>query len=192
MQDPKPRVGLLYRDFRTYSTLPESTAPVRIHIDVADTGGDNLCAIAYKIINDLAYVVDVIHTTERAEETENSTAKMANRLNAELCRVESNNGGRFFGRNVEKNCRSVKNYRTTFDYYAQRQNKESRILNNASAVNNFFVMPQGWDRLFPSFNREVTRYMSVGKNKTDDGPDTLTAIYEHEEVRSENKYKRKN
>lgn len=192
MQDPKPRVGLLYREFRTYVTLPESAAKARVHVDVADTGNDNLCAVAYLPINDLAYVLDVIHTTERAEETEGSVAKMANRLNAELCRVESNNGGRFFGRNCEKICRAAKNYKTNFDYYSQRQNKESRILNNASAVNNYFVMPHGWDRLFPSFHREVTRYMAVGTNKTDDGPDTLTAIYEHEVVRADVGFKRKN
>jgi predicted phage terminase large subunit-like protein len=192
LQNPKPREGLLYKDFRTYSTLPESAAAARIHVDVADTGTDNLCAITYKVINNLAYVLDVIHTKERAEETEQGTAKMAGRHDAEKCRVESNNGGRFFGRNTEQYCRSSKNYRTRFEYYTQRKNKESRILNNASTVNNFFIMPLGWDNLFPSFNKEVTEYMSVGSNATDDGPDTLTAIYEHEVVRADGGYKRKN
>lgn len=192
LQNPKPREGLLYKDFRTYATLPESAAAARIHVDVADTGTDNLCAITYKVINNLAYVLDVIHTKERAEETEQGTAKMAGRHDAEKCRVESNNGGRFFGRNTEQYCRNSKNHRTRFEYYTQRKNKESRILNNASAVNNFFIMPQGWDSLFPSFNKEVTEYMSVGSNATDDGPDTLTAIYEHEVVRADGGYKRKN
>jgi predicted phage terminase large subunit-like protein len=192
MQNPKPREGLLYKDFRTYATLPESAAPARIHVDVADTGTDNLCAVAYKVINNLAYVLDVIHTKERAEETEQGTAKMAGRHDAEKCRVESNNGGRFFGRNTEQYCRAAKNHRTRFEYYAQRKNKESRILNNASAVNNFFIMPQGWENLFPSFYKEVTEYMSVGINATDDGPDDLTAIYEHEVVRADSGYKRKN
>jgi predicted phage terminase large subunit-like protein len=192
MQNPKPREGLLYKEFRTYATLPESAAFAKIHIDVADTGDDNLCAIAYKKINDLAYVLDVIHTKERAEQTEENAARMANQRNAELARVESNNGGRFFGRNMEKYCRAAKNHHTRFEYYAQRQNKESRILNNASRVNNYFIMPQGWESLFPSFYNEVTGYMAVGKNATDDGPDALTAIYEHEEVRAEKNYKRKN
>lgn len=192
MQNPKPREGLLYKLFKEYDTLPESAGSAKIHVDVADTGADNLCAVAYKVINNLAYVLDVIHTKERAEETEQATAKMAGRLAAELCRVESNNGGRFFGRNTEALCRSVKNYRTLFEYYTQRKNKESRILNNASSVNNFFVMPKGWDNLFPSFYNEVSGYMAIGSNDTDDGPDTLTAIYEHEVVRAEVGYKRKN
>jgi len=199
MQNPKPREGLLYKDFRTYGTLPESRTSSRIFVDVADTGDDSLCAIDYKIINDLAYVIDVIHTKERAEETEVSTAQMAGRHNSELCRVESNNGGRFFGRNVEKICRAAKNYRTRFEYFSQRKNKETRILSNASAVNNFFIavnnffiMPQGWETLWPSFYQEVSWYMAVGKNVHDDGPDTLTAIYEHETIRSKGGYKRKN
>lgn len=192
MQDPKPRVGLLYKEFKTYATLPESSSHARIHVDVADTGKDNLCAVAYKLINNLGYVIDVIHTTERAEETEQSMAKMAGRLDAELCRVESNNGGRFFGRNTEKYCRNSKNHRTRFEYYTQRKNKESRILNNASSVNNFFILPQNWETLFPSFHKEISRYTAVGTNSTDDGPDTLTAIYEHEVVRADGGYKRKN
>jgi predicted phage terminase large subunit-like protein len=192
MQNPKPREGLLYKDFKTYATLPESAAFAKIHVDVADTGDDNLCAVAYKVINNLAYLLDVIHTKERAEVTEQATAKMAGRHLAELCRVESNNGGRFFGRNTEAICRAGKNYKTLFEYYTQRKNKESRILNNASSVNNFFIMPQGWENLFPSFYNEVSGYMAVGANATDDGPDTLTAIYEHEVVRAEVGYKRKN
>jgi hypothetical protein len=63
---------------------------------------------------------------------------------------------RFFGRNCEKYCRAVKNYATNFDYYAQWKNKESRILNIASSVNNFSIMPQGWETLFPPFYKEVT------------------------------------
>lgn len=192
MQNPKPREGLLYKEFRTYGTLPENRSPSRVFVDVADTGDDSLCAIAYKLINDLAYVIDVIHTKERAEATEESTAGMAGRLDVELCRVESNNGGRFFGRNVEAICRRAKNYRTRFQYFHQRKNKETRILNNASKVNNFFIMPQGWETLFPAFYQEVSWYMAVGKNEHDDGPDTLTAIYEHETIRSKIGYGRKN
>jgi predicted phage terminase large subunit-like protein len=192
MQNPKPREGLLYKDFKTYSVLPTGAKVHRLHVDVADQGSDNLCAIDYVPINNLAYVVDVIHTKERAEETEISVAEMASRHEAELARVESNNGGRFFGRNMETQCRALKNYHTRIEYYAERQNKESRILNNASAVNNFFVMPEGWERLFPSFYKEVSGYMAVGKNAHDDGPDTLTGIYEHEVVRAGYGYKRKN
>jgi predicted phage terminase large subunit-like protein len=192
MQNPKPREGLLYKDFKTYSILPSGSKVNRLHVDVADQGSDNLCAIDYVPINNLAYVVDVIHTKERAEETEISVAEMASRHEAELARVESNGGGRFFGRNMEKQCRALQNYQTRIEYYAERQNKESRILNNASAVNNFFVMPEGWERLFPSFYKEVSGYMAVGKNAHDDGPDTLTGIYEHEVVRAGYGYKRKN
>lgn len=179
-QNPKPKEGLLYKDFRTYSALPSSHAKARLHVDVADTGDDALCAIAYKMINNLAYVLDVIHTKERAETTEINVAEMAIRQDAEQCRVESNNGGRYFGRNAEQKCRDAKQYKTRFEYYNQRQNKESRILNNASKVNNFFIMPEGWEKLFPSFYNEVAYYMAIGKNKHDDGPDCLTAIYEHE------------
>lgn len=191
MQNPAPREGMLYKPFRTYTELPP-VAATRVHVDVADTGDDSLCSIAYSIYEGLAYVRDVIHTKERAEATELLAASQCGRFPAEIARIESNNGGRFFGRNVEALCRKQANYRTRFEYYNQRQNKESRILNNAANVNNFFVMPQGWEYLFPSFYSEVSGYMAVGKNKHDDGPDNLTAIYEHEVTRAGGGWRRKN
>jgi len=192
MQNPAPREGLLYGDFRTYETLPESNSPVRSFTDVADTGADSLCTVFYKEIDNLAYVLDVIHTKKRAEETEVLVSHLIAKLQSLLNRVESNNGGRFFMRNVQAMVTKANFLRARFQAFNQRKNKESRILNNASGVNNYFIFPQNWQRLFPTFYREVSGYMATGKNAHDDAPDTLTGIYEHEQAQKSAGYKRKN
>jgi predicted phage terminase large subunit-like protein len=190
-QNPAPREGLLYKVFKTYVKLPPGCGPVRCHVDVADQGKDFLCAIFYRMHEGLAYVTHVIYTQERAEETEKSVAEELSKRMAELMRSESNNGGRFFGRNVERFCRMYKNYRTRVEYYAERKNKEGRILNAAANVNNFFVFPADWPKLFPKFHKAVTGYMAVGKNEHDDAPDCMTGAYEHEVIRSNKGVKRR-
>ena len=39
-------------------------------------------------------------------------------------------------------------------------------------------MPEGWDKKYPEFYRDVMRYQRKGKNEHDDAPDTLTGLVE--------------
>ena len=112
------------------------------------------------------------------EYTEPELAKMLTKHNVAECVVESNNGGRGFARNVEKQCRMMGNGKTTFKWFAQTDNKDVRIFSNSATVQNLTIMPQGWKRLFPEFANAICGYLKAGKNAHDDAPDALTGTIE--------------
>ena len=44
-------------------------------------------------------------------------------------------------------------------------------------------MPRGWKQRFPEFAKQLLSYQKKGKNKHDDAPDVLAAIYEAVAIR---------
>jgi len=182
-QDPKPREGLLYRQFETYQSVP-SNAIRKAYIDTADTGKDFLCSVCYAQTKDLIYVLDVVYTQDPMEITEPKVANQLMHSQVTDAVVESNNGGRGFARNVEVISRKIGNYKTTITWEAQRQNKEARILTNSSTVNNLIRFPEHWERLWPIFHADLTMFSAKSGNKHDDAPDTLTAIVERFETKN--------
>lgn len=180
LQRPKPREGLLYKKLKTYEVVPTGVKQRKAVVDTADTGDDFLCSLVYDRLETGYYLVDVIYTEKGMEVTEEETATQFSKHAVEKAKIESNNGGRGFARNVEKICRLQKNFRTEFDWYHQTQNKEVRIFTNAAQVQNMIYFPANWAILWPAFYKAVTGYLAKGKNKHDDGPDALTMIIEAE------------
>lgn len=179
-QDPKAKEGLLYKTFRMYSSLPPDAVVKKAVIDTADTGSDYLCSIVYAASPSGYYILDILYTQEGMEETEGKAAAQITKYEVREARIESNNGGRGFSRNVERLCRVMGNSRTSFKWYHQSENKEVRIFTRAAEVQNMVFYPEGWDMMFPAFYSSVTGYMATGKNKHDDAPDALTMIIEAE------------
>ncbi|WP_346320778.1 phage terminase large subunit [Chitinophaga sp. YIM B06452] len=179
-QDPKPREGLLYKDLKQYRELPPEAREIKMVIDTADTGSDYLCGIVYSPTPSGYYVRDVIYTTEGMEVTEGQTATIVTKHQVAKTKIESNNGGRGFARNVERICRAMGNRRSAFEWYHQTNNKEVRIFTAAAEVQNMIYFPAGWDLMWPEFYSAVTGYLAKGKNANDDAPDTLTMIIEEE------------
>lgn len=179
-QDPQPSEGLMYESgFSEYITRPTTMRCRRkAYVDTADTGTDYLCAIIYDETEIANYIVDVLYTQRPMEYTEAALAKMLTKHNVAECIVESNNGGRGFARNVERNCRIMGNNKTTFKWFAQTDNKDVRIFSNSATVQNLTIMPQGWKRLFPEFANAICGYLKAGKNAHDDAPDALTGTIE--------------
>lgn len=178
-QNPKPLEGLLYSEFKTYSTLPDYNI-VKNYTDTADTGTDFLCSLDYIESNGLKYVIDVLYTQKPNEYTEPAQAEQLKRNNVNQCRIESNNGGRAYARNVERLTKKLGNNKTTISWFHQSKNKDARIKSNSSTVNNTVVMPDNWHIRWPEFYNDVTNYMATGKNKHDDAVDVLTGIVETE------------
>ncbi len=58
----------------------------------------------------------------------------------------------------------------------QYVNKIARILSNSAWVNANIYMPVDWKNKWPEFAKDIIFYQKEGKNKNDDGPDTLTGI----------------
>jgi len=182
LQSPKPLKGRLYqKGFRTYRELPPGLTVTNNVIDTADEGADALCSICYKPTPSAIYVTDVYYTQDGMEVTEEQTALQLVTSGVDLSRIESNNGGRSFARNVERIVREkYENYSISFLWFHQTQNKQARIFTNSAAVQNMLYFPEGWETKWPKFHKALTGYMAEGKNKHDDAPDAATMVIEAE------------
>ena len=176
---PVNKEGLLYSSpFKTCRELPEFKIR-KAYVDTADTGTDYLCAIVYGLpfgTDKGKYVIDILYTDKGMEVTEPQTADLLNQNNVNQAKVESNNGGRSFARNVERLLTDTK-----ISWFHQSKNKEARIFSNSATVNDEIIFPENWHVQWPEFYKAVTKFKKVFKaNKHDDAPDVLTGIIETE------------
>lgn len=186
MQDPKPKEGLMYPDgFKTYKPEQLPQGPEAQHkwnyTDTADTGADSLCSICFIDTPEFLYITDVLYTKDPMEITEPQTARMLNKNKTNKAKVESNNGGRGFGRNIRRILRTqIRNFRCVIEFFTQTQNKFSRIFNWSANVQQEILMPEGWDKMWPKFYTALTSYRKDNRRKSqhDDAPDCLTGCYE--------------
>ena len=185
-QRPIDLVGRLYNlGFQTYKQLPaddkgESVVEeVCAYIDTADQGDDYLCCIIYALYRQQAYVLDVYFTKDGMEITEGEVAKRLYEHHVNRAFVESNNGGRGFGRSVERILREKYHwYKTYIDLFTQSRNKKSRILSSATWCQNNVKFPIGWEVNFSDFYGDVMGYQKEGKMAHDDAEDCLAGIYD--------------
>lgn len=176
-QKPIDVAGRLYREFMTWDVLPEGK--VYNYTDTADTGTDFLCSINFIEHDKEAYITDIVFTDESMETTEKQVAELLHNGQVNEARIESNNGGRGFARNVDSILRnSFNSNRVIIRPIPQTHNKESRILSSSAWVQNHVYMPPNWNKKWPEFYRQVMSYQRKGRNAHDDSVDVLAAIYE--------------
>lgn len=179
MQNPMPKAGLMYAPFREYVTIPITlNSVIKNYTDTADKGKDFLCSVTYIETPSGMYVTDVVYTDQAMEITEPLVASMLAKHKVNACRVEANNGGEGFKRQVETQTRILGNNATTFYPFTQTKNKEVRIFQKSSEATNLIYMPVGWDKLYPKFYNAIKGYSKVGKNAHDDAPDVITGMCE--------------
>lgn len=180
-QEPIDLKGKLYTSLKTYSgELPEFKE-IRNYTDTADTGEDYLCSIDYGVtFANEAYVLDVLYTKEPMEVTEPATAKMLYEDGVDVSKIESNNGGRSFARNVERILQEkYDSNHTTIKWFHQSKNKQARIYSNSSWVIQHIYYPKDWKNRWPEYYNAMNRYQREGQNKHDDAPDATTGIAEN-------------
>ena len=115
-QEPIDVKNRLYSKFKTYEKLPLAHY-VMNYTDTADEGDDFLCSIDYQMFNNEYYILDIIYTQEAMEVTEPAVAKMMTKDHVGYSNIESNNGGRGFARNVQKELRLLKNNHTKVNWF---------------------------------------------------------------------------
>jgi predicted phage terminase large subunit-like protein len=184
-QEPIDIKGRLYTSFKTYKELPKDEkgnllyAAIKNYTDTADTGDDYLCSINYIEYNKEAYIINVLYTKDGMEITEPATAKMLHEDNVDIADIESNNGGRGFGRSVERILKEKhKSNKTRIQPFHQSKNKQSRILSNSTWVMDHIYYPVNWMDRWPEYYEAMSKYQKEGKNLHDDAPDCTTGIAE--------------
>lgn len=182
--NPVSKEGLLYgSDFKVYSELPNFKI-IKNYTDTADTGTDKLCSISYGVplssTDEHLYVIDLEYTDKPMEITEPLVTELLIRSATNKAKIESNNGGRGFARNVERLLKKKTN-RVNVEWFYQGGNKESRIYSNSASVKRQIVFPDDWHIRWPEFYKDVTKYKKdFASNKFHDAPDVLTGIVETE------------
>lgn len=185
-QNPIDLVGRLYNlGFQTYKALPTDdkgqsvVEEVCAYVDTADQGDDYLCCIIYAVYRQQCYVLDIYFTKEGMEVTEGEVAKRLYEHRVNKAFIESNNGGRGFGRSVERILREKHHwYKTYIDLFTQSRNKKARILSSATWCQNNIKFPIGWEVNYSEFYGDVMSYQKEGKMKNDDAEDCLAGIYD--------------
>lgn len=180
-QQPVDIEGRLYNGFEEWRTLPDNLL-VQNTTDVADQGSDYLCSINWgKVKTDdgiKVYIKDIYYSNEKAEITEPQVAKMITADQVNEAEFESNNGGKGYARNVERELHALQNFKTVVKWTPQTSNKEARILASSSWNSKNILMPPNWTSKYPDFAAEVLGYVAGGRNTHDDGVDVLATIYE--------------
>lgn len=177
--------GRLYKSFKTYDELPQSKSGKSLfterlnYTDTADQGNDYLCSINYGIYNGEVYIFDILYTQDGMEITEPLTAEFLYKGKINIAKIESNNGGRGFARNVERILWTTYNSRyTTIKWFHQSENKRSRIITASSFVQEHVYFPANWKDKFPKFFKSMNTYLRDGKNKYDDAQDAISGVVE--------------
>ena len=150
------------------------------YTDTADEGDDYLCSMNYGVsFNNQKYVIDIIFTKDPMEITEPAVADMLTKDRVGYAKIESNNGGRGFARNVTRELKERKNHHTKIDWFHQSENKQARILSNSTGVMNNVFFPIDWETRWPEYAKSMKKYQREGKNEHDDAPDCTTGVYEN-------------
>lgn len=184
-QRPVDVQGKLYKNIKTYTTLPADsngaslTESVLSYTDTADEGSDFLCTVVAHIYQGCGYVTDVYYTKEGMDVTEPGTASFLYKNNVNLALIESNNGGKNFARNVRNILWTVLQTKAVVvKWFSQSKNKMARILTNSNFVMENIYFPINWKDRWPEFYAAITSFQREGKNKHDDAPDALTGLAE--------------
>ena len=208
-QEPQLIENQLYTDLRVYLNSEiekeeypniQEIKPLNSEIDTvycvcdpADSGSDYTCAIAFCVKNGKIYILDVIYTQEKMENTEILLAKFLNRNQVLHCVIENNNGGEGFARNVLRILREeIRNNYTEIETFHQTHNKAARIFANASDVQRLIYFPYCWftrindvgqyviceDKEKKDYIDHLLSFVSVQDAEHDDAEDATTLIIE--------------
>ncbi len=191
--------GKLYTNFNLYKIddQPKLFSEIYAYIDTADEGMDFLDAGIAGIHNTKdefglsvkkAYMLDVYHTQDGMEITEEETARFLIRNHIQKSMtvvVESNNGGRGFARNVERILREKypnESKGIYFEWFHQSENKKARINSQSNTIMKHFLFPADWrtrDKSWTGYSESMINYSKEGENAHDDCADMTTGIAEH-------------
>jgi phage uncharacterized protein (putative large terminase), C-terminal domain len=184
-QIPIDEEGRLYREFKTYNKMPVDSSGFALfdgvysYCDTADEGTDYLCNFIWGDYQGKAYILDIIYTQEPMTVTEDKVAEALTEYSVSKARIESNNGGSSFARNVQRKLKEKGNIRTRVTWFHQSKNKEARILSNSPWIENNVYYPKDWDIRWREYSDHIRRFQrDIKGNAHDDAPDALTGVAE--------------
>lgn len=180
MQAPAELEGILFHaqelNYFKKSELKEDEAQAALgYIDVADEGTDSLSFPIAKIFLHKIFITEWIFTKANIDITEPLCVDLINREQLSYVRVESNNQGSIFIKNLRKSVAPEKILKVT-----NTTNKHTRILLMSAFIKRYchfldkseYAPGSDYDRAM----KELTSYMKDGSSKHDDAPDAISGL----------------
>jgi predicted phage terminase large subunit-like protein len=152
-------------------TKPKGIEGAIAYVDVADQGNDYTALAIAVLIKGGLYVVDYVFTKENTDVTLPLIAGKLNYWGVSYCRVESNNMGAMFGRQLQRLVDRTKVLLVT-----NSTNKNTRIIMASAQIMQKFNFVKNDDQQSVQFIANVLSYSKEGKNKNDDAPDCLAGL----------------
>jgi len=187
MQNPIEAKGLLFpkselNRYRRKDIIDRKPEGVVSACDVADEGDDDFSSPFGRIFGDKIFITDVVFTKDPVEISEPRITQMIIDEKCDKIRVESNNGGRIFGKNVRTGL-AKKKHKCEVQTKATTSNKATRILMRSGWIKKHCVFLHDDDIIkgsdYDRFMKSLTGYKKEGGNKHDDAPDSLTILAEY-------------
>lgn len=177
MQEPKPLKGLAFPEKLLnyyYPTFEEQYETSMGYVDVADEGSDHLSAVIGRNIGTKVYIPEVVFSKDNTEITLPKVQELYQKHEARYVRVESNNMGAMYGRELGK---LIPNTQTQL--INNSANKHTRIITYSHIVRKhfWFVHPSCQTKEYKKFMRELCSYLKeVPDQPHDDAPDSVTGL----------------
>lgn len=173
-QEPVDIKGRLFEQILTYDKLPEGIEKFIAYCDTADSGTDYLINICGGVKDGEGFITDVYFTQDSMTITEPETAKRLYENKVSNAKIESNNGGKGFARNVERIIwEKYKTRQVNISWFHQSENKMARILTGATFVMKHVYLPKNWAKLWPEFYLAIMSFQKAGGNKHDDAAEGI-------------------
>ena len=140
------------------------------YIDVSDTGMDYTAMAVAAIIKNQTYIVDYVFNRDNTDLTIPQCAALLNKWNVSYCRVESNNMGAMFARNLQNLTK------TKILQVANTTNKITRIIMQSAFISQRMQFVVKEEQQCLTFIENMLSFSKEGKNKHDDAPDCLAGL----------------
>lgn len=140
------------------------------YIDVSDTGMDYTAMAVAAIIKNQVYIVDYVFTRDNTDISIPLCAAILNKWNVSYVRVESNNMGAMFARQLQTLTKSK------VLQVANTVNKLTRIIMQSAFITSRMQFVSKDDQQAQTFIQNMLTFSKEGKNKHDDAPDCLAGL----------------
>jgi predicted phage terminase large subunit-like protein len=140
------------------------------YIDVSDTGMDYTAMAIAAIVKNQTYIVDYVFNRDNTDLTIPQCAALLNKWNVSYCRVESNNMGAMFARNLQNLTK------TKILQVANTTNKITRIIMQSAFISQRMQFVVKKEQQCLTFIENMLSFSKEGKNKHDDAPDCLAGL----------------
>jgi predicted phage terminase large subunit-like protein len=171
MQEPVDLKGRLFSGLKKVQTIDKTKIEGYVgYIDVSDQGADFTAMAIGGIIGNQVYIVDYVFTQANTDVTLPLCAEKLNQWGVKYCRVESNNMGAMFSRQLQKLTK------TQILQVNNTTNKITRIIMESAFIINSFHFLEINNINYHQFISNVESFSKEGKNKHDDAPDCLAGL----------------